>query len=320
MTASRTVRLAAVWLALLAPCGAYAAATPDEARGSGLDVNLELDGGSAYLKQNLSLKFTFVNRLEPDVTIEAEAFGPDAFTIKDKKGVVVPLGAAASAATEPLVVAGYGSTEHRVNLSAWYPRLTAKETTWEIAWHHPPFETPPLKVRIIPPHDPAKDRFVVVETDLGSMKWELLPELAPQHVRRFVDLVRQGYYDGLTFFRYVQGLQAEGGAPADERADLWGRLVPPEVGRNFVPGPGMVGAARPQGSTASSMTSESVFFVIVGGADFMQGSQTFFARIVKGYEVMAMMSQRENRGATGDERAYRLVTPVIIQKMSIRRR
>jgi len=307
-------------MALAAMAGPGPLALPESEPVPPVTLTIEVDGGAAYLKENLTLKFTFVNNAEPSLTIDSQAFGPGAFTLKDPKGRGPGAATDAAAPGTPLVVEGYGSTEHRVNLSAWYPKLTAKETTWEIAWSHPPFAEPPLKVRIIRPHDPEKDRFAEVETDLGTMKWALLPNFAPKHVRRFVDLARQGHYDGLTFFRYVPGVQAEGGAPAGGESDQWVRLVPPELAPDLVPVQGLIGAVRPQGSTTTSMTSDSIFFVTLGDAGFMQGSQTFFGRIVKGYEVMARMNQIENRGPTGDARAYLLANPVTIRKITISRR
>lgn len=306
---------------LLVAAGGVAWSSGQNAGNGAIDITMEVDGGGAYLKKNLSLKFTFVNRMEPPVTIEPAAFGPGSFVVTDSRGsAAVPAQSGSPAGATPVTIPGYSSTEHTVDLSAWYPRLTARETTWEIGWIHPGYDVAPMTVRIIPAHDPKKDRFVVVETDLGKMKWELLPDLAPRRVARFVDLVRQGHYDGLAFFRYIPGVQAEGGAPAEERPDLWARLSPPEIVKDILPGPGLVGALRPQGATMSSMTSDSMFFVTLGAVDFMRGSQTFFARIVDGYEVMAKMNQVGNRGATGDARAYRLIEPVMIQKMSVRRR
>lgn len=286
-----------------------------------LVITLEIDEGAAYLKEDLNLKFIFVNRVEPTVTIEPEAFSPTAFTLKDAKGRSAGTPAVVSPETEePLVVNGFAAAERRVNLSAWYPKLTAKETTWEIVWSHATLALPAMTVRIIKPHDPVKDRFALVETDLGTMKWELMPDLAPQHVRRFVDLARQGYYDGLTFFRYVPGVQADGGAVSADAAGMWDRLMPPEITPEFVPSQWMIGASRPQGSTSSSMTSDSMFFVTLGDSGFMQGSHTFFGRIAEGIEVMARMNQVENRGSTGDVRAYLLVKPVTIRSIAIKRR
>ncbi len=322
-----TILLLWAMLTLQAPSGLLAS-SGDPGGGPGPDgvtapgnlvITLEIDGGASYLKQNLNLKFTFVNRAEPTVTIGPEAFSAGAFSLRDAKGRSAGSPLDAAPAAEPLVVIGFAAAERRVKLSEWYPKLTAKETTWEISWSHPTYELPPMMVRIIRPHDPAKDRFAQVDTDLGTMKWELLPQLAPQHVRRFVDLARQGHYDGLTFFRYVRGVQADGGAPGGE-SGTWDRLMPPEIATDFVPGQGMIGATLPLGSTASSMTSDSMFFVTLGDAGFMQGSHTFFARIAEGFEVMARMNQVENRGATGDSRAYLLVEPVTIRRVTIKRK
>lgn len=47
---------------------------------------------------------------------------------------------------------------------------------------------------------------VVFETEKGTMKAELYPEVAPVTVENFVGLVKDGFYDGLTFHRIIDGL------------------------------------------------------------------------------------------------------------------
>ena len=54
---------------------------------------------------------------------------------------------------------------------------------------------------------------VTIKTDKGNIIIELYPECAPVTVENFVKLVESGFYDGITFHRYVKGFVIQGGDP-----------------------------------------------------------------------------------------------------------
>ena len=62
--------------------------------------------------------------------------------------------------------------------------------------------------------DHGKTYRVTVDSSKGAFAMDLMPSLAPRTVNNFVGLARQGYYDGLTFHRYVAGFVIQGGDPA----------------------------------------------------------------------------------------------------------
>ena len=68
-------------------------------------------------------------------------------------------------------------------------------------------EKPPMSI------DESKTCRVTVETNKGPVVMDLMPSLAPKTVNNFVYLARQGYYDGLTFHRYVENFVIQGGDP-----------------------------------------------------------------------------------------------------------
>jgi peptidylprolyl isomerase len=61
--------------------------------------------------------------------------------------------------------------------------------------------------------DTSKQYFAVIETDKGNISLELFAADAPQTVNNFVFLARDGFYDGLTFYRVVPDFVAQGGDP-----------------------------------------------------------------------------------------------------------
>jgi len=54
---------------------------------------------------------------------------------------------------------------------------------------------------------------VIIKTNFGSIKFGLLPELAPETVRNFVTLAKNGIYDGTLFHRVIPGFMIQGGDP-----------------------------------------------------------------------------------------------------------
>jgi len=66
---------------------------------------------------------------------------------------------------------------------------------------------------------------VNIETNHGNISFNLLPELAPEHVRNFVKLANEGFYDGTLFHRVIPGFMIQGGDPTTKdpnRKSEWG--------------------------------------------------------------------------------------------------
>src|SRR2546429_9936060 len=61
--------------------------------------------------------------------------------------------------------------------------------------------------------DPSQRYQAIIKTDKGSIVIDLDPGLAPRTVNNFVFLARDGFYDGLTFHRVVDGFVVQGGFP-----------------------------------------------------------------------------------------------------------
>lgn len=64
---------------------------------------------------------------------------------------------------------------------------------------------------------PQADNLVYLELEQGPVVLELAPFMAPQHVKQFKALVKEGYYDGLDFYRVVEGFVAQAGDVSETR-------------------------------------------------------------------------------------------------------
>src|SRR5579885_2801108 len=60
---------------------------------------------------------------------------------------------------------------------------------------------------------PDKENTLILETTQGPVTIAMKPDLAPNHVARIKELVREGFYDGLVFHRVIDGFMAQTGCP-----------------------------------------------------------------------------------------------------------
>ncbi|MBW3127617.1 peptidylprolyl isomerase [Hymenobacter profundi] len=126
---------------------------------------------------------------------------------------------------------------------------------------------------------PANQR-VVVRTGKGVITLQLLVEEAPGSVASFVELIRQGFYDGKNFHRVVPNFVTQGGCP---RGDGWGSTdynLRSELA-NLRYGAGAVGLA-----SAGKDTESCQWFITHAPTPHLDGRYTIFARVVAGMDVV----------------------------------
>ena len=142
--------------------------------------------------------------------------------------------------------------------------------------------------------DAMRGKQGVLETDLGTIVIDLLPELAPNHVGLFIELVGEGEYDGTTFHRMVKHGIVQGGDPLTKdpaRVDVYGRgglgLVGAETG-DARHTRGAVSAVLIPGQPDSGGMQ---FFVCVVEQPTLDGQHTIWARVSEGMDVVVKISE-----------------------------
>jgi peptidyl-prolyl cis-trans isomerase B (cyclophilin B) len=154
---------------------------------------------------------------------------------------------------------------------------------------------------------PSSDLEAVVETPKGSFTIRLLPEVAPNHVKHFVETAKAGGYDGTTFHRVIMGGIIQGGDPLSkdpEKTSQYGTgglgLLKAEFSdRPFVKG--TVAAARRPSDVDSAGTQ---FFVCVSDQPSMKGQYTVFGEVTDpmGLYVVGQISTTPVDGERATER------------------
>lgn len=118
---------------------------------------------------------------------------------------------------------------------------------------------------------------VTLATTAGDMTFEFLPDVAPGHVKNFVELAEKGFYDGTVFHRTIPGFMIQGGCPDGTGMGGPGYQIDAEF--NSTPHVrGVLSMARSQNPNSAG----SQFFVCHGDANFLDGQYTAFGRLVDG--------------------------------------
>jgi peptidyl-prolyl cis-trans isomerase B (cyclophilin B) len=127
----------------------------------------------------------------------------------------------------------------------------------------------------------------VIETKFGSITLAFFPDVAPGHVKNFIDLAKKGFFDGTTFHRVIPGFMIQGGDPNSKS---------PDKSRHGMGGPGYTIKAefnnRPHKRGTLSMarsgqpdSAGSQFFICVKDAPFLDRQYSVFGEVVSGMEA-----------------------------------
>ena len=147
--------------------------------------------------------------------------------------------------------------------------------------------------------------------DYGTIKLELDEGTAPITVANFVKLAREGFYDGLTFHRIMDGFMIQGGDPTGTGSGGSGETIKGEFSSNGVNNPishkkGVISMARAKAPDSAS----SQFFITVADAVFLDGDYAAFGRVTEGIGVAEQIA-RDARPTDNNGTAPPAQQPVI---------
>ena len=136
--------------------------------------------------------------------------------------------------------------------------------------------------------------------DGGIFKLELYPEYAPETVENFINLVSEGFYDGLTFHRIIPGFMTQGGDPEGTGMGGSGTNITGEFAQNGITNDlkherGVISMARSMMPNSAS----SQFFICYGDCTFLDGQYAGFGKVIEGMETVDDFLKTERRGPEG---------------------
>ena len=127
----------------------------------------------------------------------------------------------------------------------------------------------------------------------GNVIIKLRPDLAPNHVKRISQLVKEGFYNGLNFHRVIPGFMAQGGDPLGNGTGGSGKNIAAEFSsEKHIRG--TVSMARAQDPNSA----DSQFFICFEDASWLDGQYTIWGQVVEGMEYVDKIKQGD--GGNGE--------------------
>ena len=134
---------------------------------------------------------------------------------------------------------------------------------------------------------------LIMELKDGPVIIEMYPNDAPNHVARIKELVRQKFYDGLTFYRVIEGFMAQTGDPKGDGTGGSGKNLKAEFNKQMHLR-GTVSMAR----AANPNSADSQFFICFRPTFHLDGQYTAWGRVVSGMEAVDKIKHGEGQNFT----------------------
>lgn len=129
---------------------------------------------------------------------------------------------------------------------------------------------------------------LLLETTQGPVVIELKPDLAPTHVARIKELVREGFYDGIVFHRVIDGFMAQTGCPQGTGTGGSGKKLKAEFSQeNHVRGTCSMARAMDPNS------GDSQFFICFTDAPWLNGQYTVWGQVIEGMDNVDKIKRGE---------------------------
>ena len=155
----------------------------------------------------------------------------------------------------------------------------------------------------------ADSNQITIQLKDGPVVVQLMPDVAPQHVKRIKELAAKGEYDNVAFHRVIEGFMAQtgdvkyGNVKKNFQPDMagMGGSDLPDLPAEFSNVPferGVVGMARSQDPNSAN----SQFFIMFAPGDFLNGQYTVVGKVVSGMEFVDKIKRgdQDNNGAVSD--------------------
>jgi peptidylprolyl isomerase len=133
-----------------------------------------------------------------------------------------------------------------------------------------------------------QDNTLILETTKGPVVVKMRPDLAPGHVTRIKELVREGFYDGVVFHRVIDGFMAQTGDPTGTGTGGSGKKLKAEFSKEKHVR-GTVSMARSQNPDSG----DSQFFICFDEAPWLNGQYTAWGQVTEGMDNVDKIKKGE---------------------------
>ncbi len=124
--------------------------------------------------------------------------------------------------------------------------------------------------------------------ETGDVVIKLRPDLAPKHVEQITRLASEGFYDGLTFHRVIDGFMAQGGCPNGTGMGGADENIPAEFSKE----PHVRGVCS-MARSSNPNSASSQFFICLDDATFLDGQYTVWGEVETGMDLVDTLPKGE---------------------------
>ena len=133
------------------------------------------------------------------------------------------------------------------------------------------------------------DDNLIFTLESGDVTIKLRPDLAPKHVARIKELANDGFYDGLTFHRVIDGFVAQGGCP---NGTGMGGSDKPDLKAEFNAEPHVRGTCS-MARASDPNSADSQFFICLDAVPYLDRQYTVWGEVVDGMEHVDALPKGE---------------------------
>jgi cyclophilin family peptidyl-prolyl cis-trans isomerase len=245
----------------------------------------------------LPLQHVFSAKHFGALTIEEEDRGiVSSETVTQRPVAPVPL----------ITLAPHGCLGVRIELTKYY-EILRRPGVYRLIWtpYEGVLQSEPAALTVM-----ARQRAKMI-TNFGTITMEFYYDVAPTHVRNFVELIRQGFYSNLTFHRVIPGGLIQGGSPTGDGKG--GRPDGKTLKAEFSKLPFEAGTVAMARSPNNPDSASSQFFICLSAQPSFVGNQTAFAKVVgqESFETLRKIASVPTKAKD------RPVEPVYIKTISL---
>ena len=136
---------------------------------------------------------------------------------------------------------------------------------------------------------------LLLKTKDGDVVIEMFADVAPNHVARIKELVRQGFYNGLKFHRVIEGFMAQAGCPRGDGTGGSGKKLKAEFNK-IRHQRGIVSMAR----AMNPDSADSQFFICYADCPWLDGQYTVWGEVVSGMEYIDALKKGSGQSGMVD--------------------
>lgn len=141
----------------------------------------------------------------------------------------------------------------------------------------------------------GKHNVIMEIKDYGDIKVELDADIAPITVTNFINLVKEGFYNGLTFHRIIEGFMIQGGDPSKDgtggsKEKIKGEFKENGYNNTLSHVRGVISMARSEKFDSAS----SQFFIVQEDSTYLDGKYAAFGKVTFGMEIVDQIAKELN--------------------------